>query len=85
MGIDAINTHNFFMMPPVDGLERVGQGGGSRRTQGINGVNGHPTAGYNPFAEISKIDGELHPNLGDSGTHHVNGMGGGVHTRSFIC
>ena len=81
MAIDAINGYNFFM-PPVDRLEGVGQGGSSRRTQGVNG--GHPTAGYNPFAAISEIDCELHPDVGATGSHHVNGLGFGNHTFNSI-
>ena len=73
MAIDALNG-NFFM-PPVNRLEGVGQGGGSRRTQGVGG--GHPTAGYNPFQELAGINGEAIPNYVDPAfapTTYVNGI-----------
>ena len=82
-GIDAISNFNFFMKP-VEGLEGVGQGGGSRRTRGVEGVD--PTgAGYNPFASISNINCEVTPDVGATGSHYTNGIGHGLHTRNFIC
>ena len=81
-GIDAINNYNFFMKP-VNGVDGVGYGGGSRRAKGVEGVD-PASAGYNPFASISKIDGELSPNVGAVGQHHLNGIGISNHTLNIL-
>ncbi len=81
-GIDAINNYNFFMKP-VNGVDGVGYGGGSRRARGVEGVD--PTgAGYNPFAAISGINGEVTPEVGKTGTHYTNGIGHGKHSFNML-
>ena len=81
-GIDAINNYNFFMKP-VNGVDGVGQGGGSRRTRGVEGVD-PAGGGYNPFAAISSINGEVTPNVGTTGSHYTNGIGHGKHTFNML-
>jgi hypothetical protein len=79
-GIDAINGYNFFMKP-VDGVGGIGQNGGkTRRVEGVESVG----AGYNPFGAISKIDGEVTPDVGATGSHYTNGIGHGKHTFNLL-
>lgn len=80
--IDAINNYNFFMKP-ITGVDGIGQNGGSRRTRGVENVD-PAVAGYNPFAAISKIDGEVTPNVGETGSHYTNGLGHGRHTFNLV-
>ena len=80
--IEAINNYNF-LMRPVNGVDGIGQNGGSRRARGVESVD--PTGGgYNPFAAISKIDGEVTPNVGETGSHYTNGIGHGRHTFNLV-
>ena len=81
-GIDAINSYNFFMKP-VNGVDGIGQNGGSHRTRGVEGVD-PAGAGYNPFAAISRIDGEVTPDVGATGSHYTNGIGHGKHTFNLL-
>lgn len=81
-GIDAINSYNFFMKP-VEGVDGVGYGGGSRGTRKVEG--GELTGGgYNPFGAISRIDGEVTPDVGATGSHYTNGIGHGKHTLNLL-
>lgn len=81
-GIDAINSYNFFMKP-VDGVDGVGINGGSRGARRVEG--GELTGGgYNPFAAISRIDGEVTPDVGAEGSHYTNGIGHGKHTFNLL-
>ena len=66
------------LFKPVNGVNAVGQGGASR------GVNPAVEAGGNPFAPISKIDGELTPDLGTQGSSYTNGLGHSVHTKNWM-
>ena len=79
-GIDAINNYNFFMKP-VNGVDGIGQNGSrARRVEGGELTGG----GYNPFAAISKIDGEVTPDVGATGSHYTNGIGHGKHTLNLL-
>lgn len=82
-GIDAINSYNFFMKP-VNGVDGIGSNGcshGARRVEGGELTGG----GYNPFATISRIDCELHPDVGVTGSHSTNGVPGyAKHTFNIL-
>ena len=81
-GINAIDNFNFFMRP-VNGVDGVGQNGSSRGARKVEG--GELTGGgYNPFAAISKIDGEVTPDVGATGSHYTNGIGHGKHSLNLL-
>ena len=72
MNVDAVNGQ--FYMPPVNQLEGVGQGGGSRRAAGVGGSDYYRG---NPFAELAGINGEIAPSYVDPSfapTSYVNGI-----------
>ena len=63
---------------PVNSISAVGHGAPSRQVE-----PGTETGG-NPFAPISKIDGEVTPNLGASGSSYTNGLGHSQHTKNWM-
>ena len=70
--IDAINNYNFFMKP-VNGVDGIGQNGGSARVRRVERIE---TTGGDPSVAISKIDRELHPdNSGSTFLYGINKHG----------
>jgi len=81
-GIDAINSYNFFMKP-INGVDGIGQNGASRGARKVEGPES-AGGGYNPFGAISRIDGEITPDVGATGSHYTNGIGHGKHTLNIL-
>ncbi|MBR1776106.1 hypothetical protein IJ750_03415 [bacterium] len=74
--IDKINLFKPIM--PLNPTEGVGAGGGAKRVQ--------PTGeqGYNPFAAISRIDGEKTPTYGAQDSTYTNGLGHSDHKFMYF-
>ena len=73
--IEQIGKNPFY----INSLGPIEAGGGSKKVQ-PTGSEG----GYNPFGAISKIDGEVTPTLGTTGSSYTNGLGHSVHTKNWV-
>ena len=77
LGIEKLLGFNPLQIQPS---ERVDGGGRARGVQPGTEVGG----GSNPFAAISRIDGELKPNNGQSGSSYTSGLGHSNHTLRLL-
>lgn len=76
--MDPIKSLSLFRpLTKVDNVGAVGAGSRAAKPQGVNPFAGASEGG------IAGINGELTPNLGQSGSSYVNGVGESRHTRTF--
>ena len=78
--MDPINKIGLFKpITPLASTEGINGGASAKRVQPASNVEG-----YNPAASISKIDGEVTPTLGTTGSSYTNGIGHSQHTKNWL-